>query len=154
MYIAGLNPIPADSKGIPITMNKTLRKTYLDQRRASLSILNEIVSGVQLVYDEWDQDWDEYGGGGICQDIAVAISYILGRHSIENSVVSQTIEDIHVYVVAKLKDGIYRVDISPYIYEAGFGYSWKKIPGVVFTVEDITVELIDENIDNFCMYIE
>lgn len=121
------------------------------------SISPEIANVAQKVYDEWKQDEEgndeEYGGGGICHDIADAIVEVLSNHNIEAQSVSQTIGEVHVYTVAKFQEGIYSIDIPPSIYESGYAYTWKKIPNVKFNSNHIVIDLIDKNPDKFEEYL-
>ena len=91
----------------------------------------------QTVYDAWDEDdKDTYAGGGICHLIAEKIVDFLSDKRIECSTVSSSHEQ-HVYVVAKLRDGCYSIDVPHHIYELGGGFSWTKVPGVKFDAADI-----------------
>ncbi len=83
---------------------------------------------------------DELGTGGICQDIADEISTILSSHGIDSTIVNNNgMGDQHVWVVAKLNDGLYEVDIPPHLYERGGGYTWKKLLNIRFTPEFIHI---------------
>jgi len=100
-------------------------------------VLPQLIKAAQQVYDEWQQDDEGYdeelGHGGICQDIAEAISGVLSDYGIETAVVDNNgMGDQHVWTVAQLNDGIYEIDIPPHLYERGSGYTWKKIPNVRF----------------------
>ena len=108
----------------------------------------------QQVYDKWDEDPDCYAGGGICHLIAEEMAGKLSDHGIDAQTVSQEIGDQHVYVVAKLKDGVYSIDVPPGVYETGGGYTWKKIKDVQITKDDIAIDKIDGNPNKFHDYIE
>jgi hypothetical protein len=90
----------------------------------------------QKIYDSWTQDEEglneELGHGGICQDIADAISYVLTTNGYEAATVSAQIGEQHVWAIAQTSDGVYEVDIPPSLYETGGGYTWRKIPDVIF----------------------
>jgi hypothetical protein len=60
----------------------------------------------------------------------------------------------HVYVIAKTEDGVYEVDIPPYIYETGGGYCWKKKQGVKFDDSCIVVNKLSSDPDDFAQYTE
>lgn len=115
----------------------------------------KIASIAQKVYDDWDEsNTDEYAGGGICHLIADEIaSYLISKH-IEAATVSAQIGEQHVWVVAKLKDGVYSVDIPPSVYETGGGYSWQKIPDVTITKHDVIIDKIDANPNHFDQYLD
>lgn len=117
-----------------------------------------ILKGAQTVYDNWTQDEngydEEYGGGGICHEIADSIVEVLSQHDVEATSVSQSIGDVHVYVVAKFQEGIYEIDIPPNIYEIGSAYTWKKIPNIKFNKNNIIINLIDKNTNKFEDFLE
>ncbi len=134
------------------------------------SLIPRMVSKVQRVYDNWNQDeedYDEmYGHGGICDDIADAICQVLMNNDID-SFSSYNEYDFHTSAYAydfSKYDGyehkeqgideriMYKVDIPPYIYETGSGYTWKKIPGVKFDKKDFIVEDYSMFIDNWFEY--
>lgn len=121
-------------------------------------LMPKIVLVAQKVYDEWQQDEsgydEEYGGGGICHEIAEKVAEVLLQNNIEANTVSQTIGDVHVYVVAKFKEGVYSIDIPPSIYEIGSAYTWKKKPNIKFNQNHIAIDLIDKNPEKFEDYLE
>ena len=120
------------------------------------SLVPLLIAAAQNKYDSWDQNDDgedvELGGGGICQDIAEAIGSVLINKGVECVTVYATMGDQHVYCVAKLKEGVYEVDISPYRYERGGGYTWKKIPNVSFSEKDLIINRLDSNPNSFNQY--
>jgi len=117
-------------------------------KKPTLADLNKLkpllVRAAQQVYNEWAQDekgWDEYlGTGGICQDVTDAFLEVLFHHDIMGVPFVPTIGENHVWAVADLKEGAYRVDIPAEVYETGGGYSWKKKPNVVFEEDDLIIE--------------
>ena len=139
-----------------------IEKFKLYENNYSEKLLNQlkksIVPKVQKVYDEWNQNEEGYdemlGFGGICQDIADAIADVISDTGIECTTVSQQTGEQHVYVVAKMEDGVYNIDISPYTYETGGGYSWKKIPDVEFDERDIIINRLDSDKNNYFTYID
>lgn len=120
------------------------------------SLMPLFVAAAQKVYDEWEQDEegvDEVlGTGGICQDIASGIAGVLSSHGIDCSEVSQSIGEQHVYVICKLQEGVYEIDIPPYSYETGGGYTWQKIPGVVFDESYVVVHRLSSDPNEFEQY--
>lgn len=127
----------------------TVKKADIEKLRPQLA------QAAQKVYDSWNEDYaEELGGGGICQDIADAMAGLLNEHGIEAGPISATVGEQHVYVVARVMEGVFEVDISPYRYERGGGYNWKKIPGVKFHESDVMIFLIDENPEKYKEYIE
>jgi hypothetical protein len=121
------------------------------------SLKSKLAHSAQEVYDEWEQDENGYcdilGEGGICQDIADAIADVLSNNGIECSTVSQVSGEQHVYVVARTEDGVYNVDIPPYLYETGGGYCWKKIPDVEFDERYLVINRLSSDPDEYYDYI-
>ena len=117
------------------------------------SLVPLLIAAAQNKYDSWDQNDDgedvELGGGGICQDIADAICSVLIDKGVECATVSATIGEQHVYCVAKLKEGVYEVDISPYTYESGGGYRWRKISNVSFSENDLMIHRLHADPNSF-----
>ena len=89
------------------------------------------------------------GAGGLCQDIAGALASVAWEHGFECASVSAEIGEQHVWIVVQTEDGVYSVDISPYAYERGGGYTWKKIPNVKFTPDDIEIDRISLDPSDF-----
>lgn len=122
------------------------------------SLFPLFVQAAQKVYDEWEQDEegvDEVlGTGGICQDIAAAICDVMNDHGIDCSTVSQAVGEQHVYCICKLQEGVYEVDIPPYSYESGGGYTWKKLPNIKFDDSYITIHRLSSNPSEFEQYAE
>jgi hypothetical protein len=115
-----------------------------------------ILKAAQKVYDDWEQDENghdhQYGGGGVCHDIASEIAGVLDKNGIEATTVSASIGTQHVYTIVKFQEGVYEIDISPNTYEIGAAYTWKKIPNVKFGPEDLIVAKIDGDPDSFENY--
>lgn len=128
----------------------TLKNNFiLDIKKAAASI-------AQRIYDEWDDsDVDTYANGGICHLIADNICIYLDSINIEATSVSAGHGDVHIYTLAKIEnisnmeDGIYEINIPPYVYERGSGYHWTKIPNIKIDEEDVHIDLIDRNVANF-----
>lgn len=112
-----------------------------------IGLLPDLASVAQRVYDEWDQvdGFDvELGEGGICQDIAAAMADRLVSAGFDDVLtVSASVGENHVFLVALLADGVYQIDISPYHYEAGSGYVWKKVPDVKFSPDMVAFMKVD-----------
>lgn len=103
----------------------------------------EIARRAQEVYDAWEQDEDgideELGSGGICDRISDEISSVLSDAGIDSVAGGQDGDD-HAYVLAVDGTHAYAVDVPPHVYERGSGYSWKKVPGVTITEDDVVLE--------------
>jgi hypothetical protein len=112
-------------------------------------LIPDFVKAAQLEYDNWDEtDDDTYAGGGICHLIADSIANILSSNGFDAAVVSSPHEQ-HAVVFCKVIEGVYQIDVPWRTYERGGGYSWKKIPDVVFNSNDIDFYQIDNDPANF-----
>lgn len=116
------------------------------------SLAPDLAAAAQGVYEGWDQKdgWDdEFGNGGICQEVAAALVGVLNDNGFEHSLsVSAAVGENHVFVVALLPEhGVYEIDIPPSTYEIGGGYVWKKRDGVLMTEGDVVIGRIADPID-------
>ena len=113
---------------------------------------NKIAQCGQSVYDDWSQDESGYdemvGNGGICHLIADKIVNLLYDNEIDCTTVSSS-HEVHVYVVAKLEEGIFSVDIPYSFYETGGGYTWKKIPNKSFDDSVVYIDQISYDPNDF-----
>jgi hypothetical protein len=117
---------------------------------ALLNARQQFSAAAQRIYDEWDQshpDGDpDLGFGGICQDIAEAISDVVSSLGFNAGTMSAQCGEQHVWCIAynETEQGYegYHVDISPNVYETGGGYNWKKIQEVVFDADHISISLM------------
>lgn len=114
-----------------------------------LQLKGDIAAVAQRVYDKWDEDEDEYAGGGICHLIAEEIVDYLNDRNIEAVPFSCSVGENHVMVAAKYGENAYIIDISPYVYETGGGYSWQKVPDVKFSPNDVTMELAPGDFEEY-----
>ncbi len=112
-----------------------------------------LIKLIQQEYNEWEQgEDDELGGGGICQNFAQIIADGLNDAGIEATTMSAAVGEQHVFAVAQASDGVFEVDIPFCIYERGGGYSWEKIPDVVFQPDDIVINQLSANPADFEQY--
>ena len=122
------------------------------------SLLLQLAQAAQQVYNAWEQNddgYDEmYGGGGICHDIADAMCGILSSKGIECTTFSASIGEVHVWAIAKFAEGVYSIDIPPNVYETGGGYTWKKMRDITFTPNDINIDKITADPNEFDQYSE
>lgn len=120
------------------------------------SLAPQFAIAAQKVYDKWEQDEEgvdeTLGTGGICQDIAAGICDVMSRNGIDCSTVSQSIGEQHVYSICQIQEGVYEVDIPPYSYENGGGYTWTKIPNVKFDETYITIHRLSSDPSEFEQY--
>lgn len=107
-----------------------------------------MAQAAQHVYNQWEQDNEghdeEYGYGGICQEIAAAIVDVIQerfKHNQDYEVgtVSATCGEQHVWTMIAVGNEGFEIDVDYRTYETGGGYNWQKIPDVVFDPEDITI---------------
>lgn len=131
-----------------------------DSEQILSSLKPQFAAAAQQIYDKWDQSDSEYGDpelgfGGICQDIAAAISDVINNNSsLEATTMSAQCGEQHVWAIVKTPDGIYEVDIPPCVYETGGGYNWQKIPEVTFGECDIVVTRLSGNPEDWPEYAE
>lgn len=132
----------------------------------------------QAVYDSWHQDGDDgecqgedLGVGGICDRIANAMGevidsdagYVAGGRQTRKPAgwappewvcFNASVGSNHTWVVVKTADGVWSVDIPWWVYEQGGGYCWRKIPDVVFTVDDVEIRRVSADPADFAEYAE
>jgi hypothetical protein len=120
------------------------KKSNVDLEQRIKILVPQMVTKSQSVYDAWDQDEDGIdvwlGCGGICQDIADGICDVLTMNGIDCTSVSAQVGEQHVWAIAYEGSEAFDLDIHPGNYETGGGYNWKKIPGVVFTTDMVSIE--------------
>lgn len=122
------------------------------------TVKDEMVKVAQEQYDAWKQDHngqnDELGSGGICHLIADDLIGVLYRHKIENVQSVCSNYEQHVYVIGQFKEGIYEIDIPYDVYETGGGYTWKKIPDVQFSRNDIVISRLSSDPSEYNNYVD
>ena len=112
-------------------------------------VKDKMAAAAQRVYDEWIQDKDgdseEYGSGGICDDVSDAMADVIIRNTPYHAETIHNENFCHTacYVVDHETKVMIKADISPYHYEQGTAYNWKKIPNVKF--DGSMVEIEDES---------
>lgn len=103
-----------------------------------------LARAAQKVYDGWEVDEDgddDYGGGGICDDVASALSEVVTRSLDDVTIVDGGQDgDDHAFIVVLTDTEAVAVDIPPDVYETGGGYSWEKIEGVRFDAGDVVLD--------------
>ena len=116
-------------------------------------LIPAFVLAAQKELDAWEQDENGedamLGVGGICQDIADAMCDVCSKNRIDCMTFSAEMGEQHVWAIAydEESEEAYEVDISPYTYETGGGYTWRKISGV--EIEDSDIILGSVNWDDF-----
>lgn len=104
---------------------------------------DQLIGAAQAVLDDWVQDEDgldpELGAGGACQDVASAMAGALA----EVVEVYTELDGGHVFLVANLVDGVFRIDVPTGVYETGAGYVWRKRDGVRLLPENLILERVD-----------
>ena len=109
---------------------------------------DQLIRAVQSVLDAWEQDEDgfdpELGEGGACQEVASAMAGALSEIGVDEVVEVYTeFDGGHVFLVANLADGVFRVDVPPGAYETGAGYVWRKRDGVRLGPEDLILDRVE-----------
>lgn len=114
------------------------------------AIRHLIAKAAQHVYDQWEPDEEgidcEYGGGGICDQVARGIEDTIRDHVKEDDL--EVVEggqpgDDHAWVLVFNDEEAYDVDIPPDVYETGGGFSWKKTHGVTIRDTDVVISPVD-----------
>lgn len=118
-----------------------------------LNLLKEKIAQCgQKIYDEWFQNEEGYdemvGSGGICHLIADEIVNLLYEKDIECTTISSD-HEVHVYVVCKLEEGVFKIDIPYNFYETGGGYTWKKIKNVSFNEDFVYIDQLSYDPSDF-----
>jgi len=119
------------------------------------SLKTQFATVAQEVYNEWEQDhegYDEmYGSGGICDDIADKMCDVVTSNSDYGCFTRYSEYECHtsIYVYDTANRILMHVDISPYNYETGGGYTWKKIPDVKFQPEMVEIQDMSGYWDEF-----
>ena len=121
-------------------------------------IKEELATAAQEVYDGWVQDEEgndeELGSGGICHLIADTLLDVLYKHGINRSQTVSSCYEQHVYLVGQFREGVFLIDIPYSLYERGGGFTWKKLPGIKFDADYISIELLDRNPRNLKQYVD
>lgn len=119
------------------------------------SLRSQFAQAAQKVYDNWNQDnedEDELNGGGICHLIADEITHVIYDNSkgigVEATTIQAACGENHIWVATKLSETneydeteteVFHVDIPYSRYEEGGGYTWRKLPDVIFDEDDIYI---------------
>lgn len=110
-----------------------------------------LAKAAQAVYNQWQQNETGYcdiqmHSGGICHTIADAHMGVLYDAGFEEvTTFNASIGENHVWVMVATSNGVYEVDIPPHVYETGGGYTWKKIPDVLFEPDDVVIKMISSD---------
>lgn len=122
------------------------------------SLITLYVDKAQEIYDDWDENLDEYAGGGICHLIADGIAEIINKNFPQYLASTYTRSDMqHVQnIIYNMSEEEFSnadddqdieyidLNIDPYLYESGGGFSWKKIPNVEFDGSFIYISSVDK----------
>lgn len=124
-------------------------------RDSSLQILMalrpQMAQKAQAIYDAWEQNEEgldeELGGGGICDQIAQELADVIISNTSFDIRDGGAEGDDHAWLIVRTPEGLYSIDIHPSVYETGSGYSWKKIPDVQFSPEDVEIFKLDYDLE-------
>ena len=132
---------------------------------ALLNLRHQFAAAAQKVYDSWDQSNEygdeELGWGGICQDIAEAISDVVSSSGFNAGTMSAQCGEQHVWAIAynqiETEEGTeyegYHIDIPYHVYETGGGYNWKKIPHVQIDANHISIyPMQSDEVEGYLQY--
>lgn len=124
-------------------LDESTRMT-LEQLRA---LSPALISAAQAELDAWEQDEngiDEHlGGGGACQEIAGSFARIIGDAGGTTAEIYTEFDGGHVFLMAHLEEGAFSVDIPPFVYEYGGGYTWTKREGIVLSEGDLVIQKLE-----------
>jgi hypothetical protein len=101
----------------------------------------DIAEMAQSIYDNWDQEGNEYGNNGnnrICDTVSTGIGDILAENDIDMTESGHEGDD-HSCIVAYDDQSAYIVGVPYYLYESGAGYSWTKLDNVQLTPDDVEI---------------
>lgn len=151
-------------------MNENQRKRFEFQKRLAYKIARLYISSTisrgplyrrlnavrpllaraaQKVYNQWQPDEEgfdeEYGSGGICDDIAYAMEDVISSYLKISAEVEEGGHegDDHAWLIVSKGQEAYGVNIPPGVYETGGGYRWYKRPGVRFSPGHVQIWAID-----------
>lgn len=126
-------------------------KTLLEEIK---SLMPQIISSAQEIYDDWEQndqgEDSQYGCGGICDSISKAISDVVNSNIRDVEIFDGGQDgDDHAFIIVKKDNEAYAIDIPPGFYESGGGYCWVKKRGVTFTPEMVDIYKVHaEDLEN------
>ena len=114
-------------------------KAFLDKLKPQLA------KAAQEIYDNWDSEDPDCGGGGICDLVAGAMGDVITSKAENSPDISDGGHDgdDHAWIIVQSGDEAYGVDIPPHVYERGGGYSWTKVQGVRILPEHVVIFPID-----------
>jgi len=119
----------------------------MDLEKKLSSLRSKMAQAAQRVIDEWQQDEEGYdeelGAGGACDQVCEAIRNVIAPLDGVEITEGGHPGDDHAYLIAYDDDEAFAVDIPPYVYEEGGGYSWKKKPDVKISPDHIVIEKVD-----------
>lgn len=119
-------------------------EAVITPRAALAALASKVARAAQRVYDDWEQDdeglSEEYGGGGICDDVADAVCDVLRESGVAEDVTTWHVQDDnHTVALALMSDGVWEVDVPSGVYERGSWYNYRKVPDVRIGAGDVTV---------------
>lgn len=133
---------PVSRKYIIESVSSTIFENINQLYNKLLKLQPRFAMAAQRIYNEWTPEEDDFAGGGICDEIADAISSICADNGIDTTYGGHDGDD-HAYIIAYDDQETYVVDIPHHIYEYGGGYSWTKRNGVQFDAADVVIAEVD-----------
>jgi hypothetical protein len=112
------------------------------------SLSPQLAAAAQAELDAWAPDAsgydEEFGSGGACDAICRRLSGVLAEQVEGVELHDGGWEgDDHAWLVCTRAGEAVMVDIPPYLYEQGGGYSWRKLEGVRLSPDDVVIASID-----------
>lgn len=160
--------------GLPINLNESVDKNKVIITESTVSRIKiikdleqlapEFAQAGQKVYDRWCQDeegyCEDFGHGGICDEIAADILHIIQKHTDYNCFSNYNEHDMHTSVYVYQcdenpdEDGnrygiLIHIDIPYYHYEKGAAYTWAKIPNVKFVPSMVEIYDMSGYFENY-----
>lgn len=121
---------------------------FLENNNIFQKAIQEALPEIQDEYDSWTQDEsgydEELGSGGICDRISDILGGKFSGYGFDVVEGGQEGDD-HSFIYVGKDGKAWAIDIPPYVYETGGGYSWKKKPNVIFSVDDVEIYEVDWN---------
>jgi len=101
-----------------------------------------LARAAQKVVDAWAQDAEgvseEYGVGGVCDDVAEAMCDVMARRRIDCRT-HHWADDNHTNCLVVVDGAVWEVDVPPRVYETGAWYRYRKVEDARIAATDVTI---------------
>lgn len=114
------------------------RKPYTpgQLKRELFRLRGQFARAAQSVLNQYDEDY--YGGGGICDDVAMEMAGVAVSKLHDVDVSNHGWND-HAWIVVWNQHEAWAVDIPPGVYETGGGYKWKVDTSARISSSDVVI---------------